>query len=183
MFLGVYLRGNTVRVDRLAPVGNQNLSAEPSSWFHKEDKAATRPPLQHTNPSVSAERSGGKRWEGSARVVIIMGLERAKTFGDALVRARQAAGLTQSQLGSAVGIPQSTISVWERGEVEPPNDAVFDIERALSLKPGSLSALLGVVPVIQEHVSSVEAAIIAEPRLDEYKRRLLLQIFESMLRG
>lgn len=114
----------------------------------------------------------------SARVAIMDG-QRTKTFGSALIRARQAAGLTQSQLGAAVSIPQSTLSVWERGDAEPSPEVVFELERALGVKAGSLSRLLGFAPVNVQLASSVEAAILADPKLDPYQRKLLIQIYES----
>lgn len=36
-----------------------------------------------------------------------------------LTRLRQQAGLTQQDLADALGVTQKTISVWEKGSVEP----------------------------------------------------------------
>ncbi len=41
------------------------------------------------------------------------------TSGDLLREARLRAGLSQRDLGSAVGRPHTQIARWERGEVEP----------------------------------------------------------------
>lgn len=109
--------------------------------------------------------------------------QRSKTFGAALVLARQAAKFTQSQLSTATGVPQSTISAWERGEIEPSPEHVFLVEAALGQKKGALSRLLGYAPVDVKLASSVEAAILADPKLDPYQRKLLLQIYESWTGG
>jgi transcriptional regulator with XRE-family HTH domain len=36
-----------------------------------------------------------------------------------LARLRQQAGLTQQELADAIGVTQKTISIWEKGTVEP----------------------------------------------------------------
>ena len=36
-----------------------------------------------------------------------------------LLKLRQKAGLTQQSLAAAIGVTQKTISVWEKGDVEP----------------------------------------------------------------
>ncbi|WP_416675929.1 helix-turn-helix transcriptional regulator [Egbenema bharatensis] len=36
-----------------------------------------------------------------------------------LLKLRQQAGLTQQELADALGVTQKTISIWEKGSVEP----------------------------------------------------------------
>lgn len=36
-----------------------------------------------------------------------------------LTRLRQKSGLTQQELADAIGVTQKTISIWEKGSVEP----------------------------------------------------------------
>ena len=36
-----------------------------------------------------------------------------------LAKLRQQAGLTQQELANAIGVTQKTISIWEKGTVEP----------------------------------------------------------------
>jgi DNA-binding XRE family transcriptional regulator len=36
-----------------------------------------------------------------------------------LVKLRQKVGLTQQELADAIGVTQKTISIWEKGNVEP----------------------------------------------------------------
>lgn len=115
--------------------------------------------------------------------VTVMNGQRVKTFGAALVRARQAVGLTQSQLSAAAGVPQSSLSVWERGEAEPSPETVFALEGALAVDDGALSRLLGFAPVGKELAVSTEAAIWVDPRFDKHQRKLLLQIVQAMVSG
>ena len=56
------------------------------------------------------------------------------TSGDLLREARRRAGLTQAQLGAAVGRPQSTIARWESGRVQPSLETLRDVIRACGLE-------------------------------------------------
>jgi transcriptional regulator with XRE-family HTH domain len=38
---------------------------------------------------------------------------------DRILELRQSLGLTQSEFASLLGVPDSTVSRWERGEVQP----------------------------------------------------------------
>lgn len=105
---------------------------------------------------------------------------RVKAFGAALAKARLRADMSQSALGTAIGTPQSTISSWERGESRPYAETVFQLEAALKLAPGSLSQILGYMPLGEVPPCTVQSAVIADPTLDPYKGQLLLAIYETM---
>ncbi len=82
-------------------------------------------------------------------------------FGDAL--RRQIEGRSQREFGDKVAraegrvdangthLPysQQQVSFWLSGQQEPNPRQAFAIERALGLRPGSLSHLLGYVPVLR----------------------------------
>jgi transcriptional regulator with XRE-family HTH domain len=53
---------------------------------------------------------------------------------DLLREARRRAGLTQAQLGRRAGKPQSVISRWERGEVDPSLETLRELVRACGLE-------------------------------------------------
>ena len=56
------------------------------------------------------------------------------TSGDLLREARRRAGLTQAELGSLVGRPQSAIARWESGRVEPSLETLRELIRACGLE-------------------------------------------------
>jgi len=61
-------------------------------------------------------------------------------FGARLSRYRDAAGLTQEQLGEQIGSGPTTIGKWERGENDPSASSIAKICRVLRV---SADALLG----------------------------------------
>jgi len=61
-------------------------------------------------------------------------------WGQRIITARRAAGLTQVQLAAAVGVPQQTISQWERGVAAPRDDRRPHLARALGTTPAELFA-------------------------------------------
>lgn len=105
---------------------------------------------------------------------------RAKMFGCRLARARQGVGLSQAGLAERAGIKPSTLSSWEKGLNEPPPDAVFGIEQALGLKPGTLSHHLGYVPVGAESIVGVEEAVLSDLTLNDYRQGLLLELYRTL---
>jgi transcriptional regulator with XRE-family HTH domain len=56
------------------------------------------------------------------------------TSGDLLLEARRRAGLTQAELGSLVGRPQSAIARWESGRVVPSLETLRELIRACRLE-------------------------------------------------
>jgi transcriptional regulator with XRE-family HTH domain len=54
--------------------------------------------------------------------------------GDLLLAARRRAGLTQAELGRAVGRPQSAIARWESGRVQPSLETLRELIRACRLE-------------------------------------------------
>lgn len=103
-----------------------------------------------------------------------------RRFGKAMSKARQDRDLSQAALGAMVKSNQSTVSSWERGESEPPPDFVFAIETACKVPPGSLSRLLGYMPIIKDVEQDLECAIMSCPKLDVNERKLLRDIFVMM---
>jgi transcriptional regulator with XRE-family HTH domain len=60
------------------------------------------------------------------------------TFGENLRKARRDAGLTQSQLVTASGIPKPTLSRYENGHVMPSLATLARLAGALNLPEGTL---------------------------------------------
>lgn len=76
---------------------------------------------------------------------------------------------------------QSTVTGWLLGDYDPQPAAVFAMERALGVRAGSLSRLLGYLPTDARPAVGVEAAIMSEGRLSEQDRDLLLFILRQRL--
>jgi transcriptional regulator with XRE-family HTH domain len=53
---------------------------------------------------------------------------------DLIYIARRRAGITQAELGRRLGLPQSQISRWERGAVEPSLETLTRLVRACGLE-------------------------------------------------
>lgn len=73
--------------------------------------------------------------------------ELATLIGTAIKNARSARGVTQGTLARALSIEQSSISGFEIGRTLPTVERLRQIEQALEAEPGSLTRLLGFVPV------------------------------------
>jgi transcriptional regulator with XRE-family HTH domain len=106
-------------------------------------------------------------------------------FGEALRRAREEQGLSLRDLAGLVGASHSVIAQWERGEHFPRPPRVIMIEHVLRLSPGSLSRLLGYVPVTEANgqppVSTLEAARL-DPRLGDRERAILTVVYQELVR-
>ncbi len=65
-------------------------------------------------------------------------------FGPRLARLRQARGLTQEELGAAVGLSNRMVAYYERHDAQPPGAVLANFAEALKV---SADALLGREPV------------------------------------
>lgn len=96
---------------------------------------------------------------------------------------------TQEWLGAEVstvqgrpnGYKQATVSGWLAGINRPDPDQVFAIERALAMRPGSLSRMLGYVPAGTTEPSGSRQALADDPLLSEVGRRTLLAAYEQLV--
>jgi transcriptional regulator with XRE-family HTH domain len=61
-------------------------------------------------------------------------------FGARLRQLREAAGLTQEQLGERAGMPYQSIAKYERGAVEPTWPNVVKLAKALGVEPNDFQA-------------------------------------------
>ena len=69
------------------------------------------------------------------------------TLGGRIWRARDALGLTLEDLASRLGLPEATVSGWERDHSEPETKALFRLSGVLSVSPSWLIAGIGEAPV------------------------------------
>ena len=86
------------------------------------------------------------------------------TLGGRIWRARDVLGLSLEDLASRLGLPEETVSGWERDHAEPDTKALFMLAGVLSVSPSWLIAGIGEAP--------------AEPTSDEHLHPLLRQLKE-----
>ena len=86
------------------------------------------------------------------------------TLGGRIWRARDALGLSLEDLESRLGLPDDTVSGWERDHAEPDTKALFVLAGVLSVSPSWLIAGIGEAP--------------ADPTGEEHLHPLLRQLHE-----
>ena len=70
----------------------------------------------------------------------------ADTLGGRIWRARDALGYSLEDLASRLGLPEKTVSGWERDHAEPETAALFRLAGVLSVSPAWLAAGIGTPP-------------------------------------
>ncbi len=81
----------------------------------------------------------------------------SEAAGDIVKRARKAKGLTQSEFGREIDRPQSVVSKYERGLVEPPGNVVMHCMNILGARKSDVSPN-EVAHLIRSRLSSPEHA-------------------------
>ncbi|MEM9709749.1 MAG: helix-turn-helix transcriptional regulator [Pseudomonadota bacterium] len=92
--------------------------------------------------------------------------EDAATMGDRLTAAREAAGLTQADLGARLGADDGAVAAWERDMAAPSSDRLSMIAAVLSVSVGWLMNGEGdgvAAPVVQP-ANPDPGAVLAEVR-------------------
>jgi transcriptional regulator with XRE-family HTH domain len=105
-----------------------------------------------------------------------LGRRRSMPVGAAVRQARLGAGLTQTDLGRALGVTQAAVSYWESGQNIPSWDDLASIEKACRLPRGAIFRLAGFAPEY-----SVVEAILTDPDLTSEYRRLLAEEYRSLV--
>ncbi len=102
-------------------------------------------------------------------------------FGTRLATIRQAKGLTQTELGSAVGVSQRVIAYYETESTQPPGALLVNLARALGV---SSDELLGIKPV-RDTLSPKTARLLKRLRrveeLPPADQRAVLKLVDAML--
>lgn len=73
--------------------------------------------------------------------------ELAALIGGAIKQARTERAVSQGALAKALSIDQGSVSAWETGRNVPPVERLRQVEQALDMTPGSLTKLVGFIPV------------------------------------
>jgi len=106
-------------------------------------------------------------------------------LGEYLKEQRQSAELTLRQLSEVAGISNPYISQIERGLKKPSAEILQSLAKALSISAESLYVRAG---ILEERTNDsdarpvdVTAAVLADPKLNNRQRAVLLDVYESFL--
>jgi len=101
-------------------------------------------------------------------------------FGARLATLRQARGLTQAELGEAVGVSQRVIAYYVSDDAQPPGAMLADLARALAM---SADELLGLKP-LAERKSAKTARLLKRLRkvadLPPADQRAVLKVVDAL---
>lgn len=102
-------------------------------------------------------------------------------FGERLAALRQAKGMTQVELGDAVGVSQRVIAYYESEGAQPPGAMLVDLAQALKV---SSDELLG-LKAVREQTSPKTARLLKRLRrieeLPPADQRAVLKLVDAML--
>lgn len=112
-------------------------------------------------------------------------------FGEAIRARLNEMGRSQEWLGAEIAritgrakpYSQNAVSAWITGDNQAPVQVVFAIEQILQLRAGTLSRLLGFLPLTTRSARSVPDAIDADPKLSAMGRRVVLAVYEELVDG
>ena len=102
-------------------------------------------------------------------------------FGARLAALRQAKGMTQLELGAAVGVSNRVIAYYEADHAQPPGAMLVDLARALTV---STDELLGVTPVREKTPPKTARLLKRLRRIEELPpadQRAVLKLVDAML--
>jgi transcriptional regulator with XRE-family HTH domain len=102
-------------------------------------------------------------------------------FGVRLAEIRQRRGITQDELGKAVGVSQRVIAYYERDDAQPPGAVLVHLAQALRV---STDELLGVKP-LKDGTSPKTARLLKRLRrveaLPAADRRAVLKLVDALI--
>jgi transcriptional regulator with XRE-family HTH domain len=85
-----------------------------------------------------------------------------REIGQTLRRARKALGLSQTQLGNAVGTSKNAVSSWERGDCAPTVESLREACLVLKVPPGQVLGMSSGTPTVPPSVAGARKAEAAE---------------------
>ena len=102
-------------------------------------------------------------------------------FGKRLARIRRSRGLTQTELGKAVGVSKRVIVYYEKEDSQPPGAMLVDLARALEV---TTDELLGIKP-LEKRVSPKTARLLKRLKkieaLPSSDQRAVLKFLDALL--
>lgn len=109
----------------------------------------------------------------------------ARQFGRALALEIERAGRAPSEIAAQMGKSASWLSNWIKGLSTPRTPAeAFAVEDEIGVSPGSLTQLLGYVPVGAEKMTcTVAVAIAGDPDLTDTEKDVLMNTYQVLVSG
>ncbi|WP_310962248.1 helix-turn-helix domain-containing protein [Nocardioides terrisoli] len=101
------------------------------------------------------------------------------SLGEYLHDQRVAAQLSLRQLAEQTGVSNPYLSQIERGLRRPSAEVLQQIAKALRISAEQLYVQAGILNAEDEHVRSVELAILGDPVLTERQKQSLLDVYQS----
>ncbi len=105
-------------------------------------------------------------------------MDKVSELGDYLREQRQGAKLTLRQLAEVAGVSNPYLSQVERGLRKPSAEVLQQIARGLRISAEALYVRAGILEEREDRIT-VEAAVLADPKLTERQRRVLLDIYAT----
>lgn len=102
-------------------------------------------------------------------------------FGTRLAALRQAKGMTQVELGEAVGVSNRVIAYYEADGAQPPGAMLVDLARVLKVSTGEL---LGLTPLSEKTSPRTARLLKRLQRIEELPpadQRAVLNLVDAML--
>ena len=104
-------------------------------------------------------------------------------LGDYLKEQRVAAALSLRELAEQSGVSNPYLSMVERGVRNPSAQVLQQIAKALQISAEQLYIRAGLLSVEDETAGSVELAVLADGRLSEEQKSVLLDLYASFIAG
>lgn len=101
--------------------------------------------------------------------------------GEFIAERRRAGELTLRQLAERAGVSNPYLSQIERGLRRPSAEVLQQLARALQVSAETLYVRAGILDPDDHDSSTVEQAVLADPRLGDRQRRLLLELYDSFV--
>jgi transcriptional regulator with XRE-family HTH domain len=102
-------------------------------------------------------------------------------FGKQLAEIRKRRGLTQQELGKAVGVSQRVVAYYERADAQPPGAMLNELARTLRVR---IEELLGTKPIAEKTRPKTARLLKRLRRVQELPpadQRAVLKILDGLL--
>jgi len=107
--------------------------------------------------------------------------KRQEAFGERLARIRKSRGLTQAELGEAVGVSQRVIAYYETEGEQPPGALLVDLARVLAVSSDELLGLQDVAALTTPKTARLIKRLQRIEELPVSDQKALLKFLDALL--